>query len=361
MSGGGKTQTTTQSNQIDPALKEILLKLYGTGENMLGPWLNTPNYRVAGFTPDQISAMDMTRGLGDKASAMSFKPVTSGAVSTAEGQQLGPGEINQFMNPYTDLVIDKALGGLRSEVEKSKANLGAQIAAGGSYGGSREVLGKVALEDAHAKQAGQLYANLLSQGFDKSAALASTNAQMRQQTELANAQTKNNFALQSANMANQYGLASNQNDWSRQLQALQALLQSGAMQQALAQKAIDIPTDALKTLMGVVPGNLGSTTTTTAPDNSPSPIMQILGMAANVAGAYAKSDENTKTNVRKLGKDPQTGLPLYEYDDKGDIEAARKSGKPMPPKRVSVMAQDVEKIAPDMVRKVGGTRIIKRA
>lgn len=68
------------------------------------------------------------------------------------------------------------------------------------------------------------------------------------------------------------------------------------------------------------------------------------------------SDEREKTNIEKVGKDPETGLMLYSYDYKDDVEAAKKSGKSMPPKRVSPMAQDIEKMDPRAVREVGGKK-----
>ena len=93
---------------------------------------------------------------------------------------------------------------------------------------------------------------------------------------------------------------------------------------------------------------------------SSSALMSGLGGALGGLGALGKfmSDEDEKTNIKKLGKDPITGIPMYAYDYKDDVEEAKEDGKPMPPKRVGPMAQDIEKVAPGKVRKVGGKKIV---
>lgn len=80
-----------------------------------------------------------------------------------------------------------------------------------------------------------------------------------------------------------------------------------------------------------------------------------LGGYGGVAGAglgglmglLAISDRTEKTDIRKVGEDPKTGLPLYSYRYKGDPKSY--------PKVVGPMAQDIEKRFPEMVHKVPGT------
>lgn len=62
------------------------------------------------------------------------------------------------------------------------------------------------------------------------------------------------------------------------------------------------------------------------------------------------SDEEDKTDVKKLGKDPDSGLTMYAYRYKGDPKSS--------PKVVGPMAQEVEKKMPHMVKKIGGHRVI---
>jgi hypothetical protein len=57
------------------------------------------------------------------------------------------------------------------------------------------------------------------------------------------------------------------------------------------------------------------------------------------------SDENMKTDIKKVGKDDETGLNLYAYRYKGDPKTY--------PKIVGPMAQEVEKKFPDQVVDIG--------
>ena len=60
-----------------------------------------------------------------------------------------------------------------------------------------------------------------------------------------------------------------------------------------------------------------------------------------------------------LGIDPETGLMLYAYDYKHDVAEAELTGRPMGPKRVGPMAQDVEKAFPGSTARVGGKLVIR--
>jgi hypothetical protein len=58
--------------------------------------------------------------------------------------------------------------------------------------------------------------------------------------------------------------------------------------------------------------------------NSPN-IGGLIGSGAGLIGAL--SDRETKTNIEKLGTDPQTELPVYAYDYKADVEG-QEDGRP---------------------------------
>ena len=90
----------------------------------------------------------------------------------------------------------------------------------------------------------------------------------------------------------------------------------------------------------------GNTTTgiTVAPGPSSNPWMQGLGLG--MMGLSFLSDRTEKTDIKKVGKDTETGLDLYAYRYKGDPKTY--------PKVVGPMAQDIAKKFPDQVREVGG-------
>jgi hypothetical protein len=76
----------------------------------------------------------------------------------------------------------------------------------------------------------------------------------------------------------------------------------------------------------------------------------LLGGAAKLATGGMFSDREDKTDIEKLGKDPETGLDSYAYRYKSDPKTY--------PKTVGPMAQDVEKRDPGAVRKIGGHRVV---
>lgn len=63
------------------------------------------------------------------------------------------------------------------------------------------------------------------------------------------------------------------------------------------------------------------------------------------------SDRNEKTDIKKLGADPTTGLPMYAYRYKDDPKTY--------PKIVGPMAQDVEAAMPGSTERIGGKLYIK--
>jgi hypothetical protein len=187
-----------------------------------------------------------------------------------------------------------------------------------------------------------------------------TAAQQANQYGLASAQNANQFGLSAAQMANQYGLQAPgiqdslaNNAQARQLKALQQLLATGNQQQAFGQSAIDLPFSMLDRLKGITPQDTSYTGTKTqvAPDNSPSPLMQILGLGATVLPKVL-SDEREKTDVKILGIDPKTGVEMAAYRYKGDPKEYPKVIGP-------ASAQQVERVQPGSTENVSGRRVIK--
>jgi hypothetical protein len=394
--GGPDTATSTSKTELpayaQDAQKALIAKGQSLTSNLTG---NNPLYGVAGFNPDQLTSFDLTRNMVDDANTnqfanlgqASFNP--SGDIALADpnagGQasaaQINPGEIQQFMNPYLQSALTPTLDNMRTQHNQDMANTNAKLTAGKAYGGSRQAVADALMSKSFDAQVAQTAGQLMAQGYDKATATAMANAQMRQQANLQNASTANNFALQNASMINssrqqnasqanamalqnaaQQINAANLNQ-TQKMQALQLLMAQGDKEQQLQQAGIDAPMKALQSLVTTTPGlnNTGSNTTTTQPlqDNTASTLigggLMLTKLLPMLAGL---SDENEKTNIQPLGKDPKTGLQISAYDYKSDVEAAKKSGNPMPPKRVGPMAGDIEKLLPSAISKVGGKKIV---
>ena len=218
------------------------------------------------------------------------------------------------------------------------------------------------------RSAGQLY----NQAVPIVLGAAQQQAQLQQQANLAN-QAANyqaaNLGLaaggQLGNLATQ-GQAANiagiqaAMGGQAQLQAQQQA-QLAAQQQLYGEQA-NMPLQQLQVLQSALSNSpYGNTTTgiTVAPGPSSNPLMQGLGLgfmgmsalgsmggAGGLPALIAMSDRTEKTDIKKVGKDDETGLDLYAYRYKGDPKTY--------PKVVGPMAQDIAKKFPDQVREVGG-------
>jgi hypothetical protein len=381
MSGGGDLTTTEKSRtNVPPFLAGGQQNVVGAGFNMNLPFLNTPAYQLQGLNSDQLKAMDLARGTAQSAftqspeMAQAMQQMMGGnqaQAAQAQAAQLGANDFKPFMNPFMDSVGKSTLGNMRSEYQNADANLAGKYAASQAFGGSGEAIARGQLARGYNQNVGTAINNLMSQGYDRSTALAMANTQNQQQTNLANAQNQQQANLFNATQATE--LPSNISnlksaDQQRQMSALAALLGVGDQQQQQGQKALDAPWTALQRLLATTPMNQMNTagmSEKTQPDTSPSPLMKILGMGASLlgapmtgggsiagalAGAAGLSDKNMKTDITKLGKDPDSGLDMYSYRYRDDPKSY--------PKVVGPMAQDIEKANPGSTRKIGGKMIV---
>lgn len=234
-------QTTQNSTQTVPAYaSEAQQNLLNSGYGMLGSYLGLqPNQRVAGVNADQSQAYDLARQVAQGAfqtqapnltpststytpqgytpQSYAFTPTQATGYSAASydpsgyearmatAQQIDGEGIRALLNPYTQDVVDTSNATLRRNYGQTAAGLGAQAAAAGSFGGSRAALQAAQLDRSFGEQVASNTAGLMSSGYDKAAGLASTNTQLRQQTEFANQAAANAAAQFNAAAKNTAG------------------------------------------------------------------------------------------------------------------------------------------------------------
>jgi hypothetical protein len=314
----GKSANKTTTEQSAPPSWATNLQLGGLSSavSAISPYL-TPGYGVAGTNPDQQAAYGMIRQNAAaappsvawdpaQAAQIAAAPVAQAAQGTAA--QLGGNEYRQFLNPYTRDVVGTTLSQMRDQQDQNMAAIQARQAAAHSFAGSGS---RAALQSAQStkdfnSQVASTVAQLMSAGYDKATANAMANAQMRQQTGLANTgyQQQANLANasmqqardlaqagygQQANIFNATGVnnTAQQNaaqNIAYQQQALAQLLGIGQSQQQQAQAGLNMPLQASTALAGILPQGVGSNKTTVAPSNSPSTLQTILGLAGTVGG-----------------------------------------------------------------------------
>ena len=304
---------------------------------------------MTGYTPDQVNA------------------------GTLEGTNL-----SSYMNPYTQNVINSGMQAINSQLRQSLNNIGDQAIKTGAFGGSRQGVAEGVANAAAALQAGNLASQLQAQNFSQAQQAAQNDINRNLQAQLANQQAGMQGAgldLQAANslggLAQQgqqsfltglgaaltgQGAAQNQtqNEINARMQAYQAAQQYPVQQ-------LMLPLQAL----GMTP--YGQTTTQTSPASSNGLMMGLgaLGTGVGILGGVNSlmgggtsllsalgliSDRRDKTDIKKLGKDPQSGLDMYSYRYKDDPKSY--------PKVVGPMAQDIEDKYPGAVREIGGHKVV---
>lgn len=392
--GGGGTHTVINKTELPPWLdqgaQDIFRQAQRVGANLDAPFQGNlvpgfNDFHTRAFADAQaasgLAMPGISQALGSAQGVANFTPDNVSAGNFLSGN------VNAYMDPFLENVEAGALRTLNDQRQLALQGVSdSAIRAGGAFG-SRHGVREAVTDAEFGRAASDLSAGIRSQGFQNAQAMMSRDQdralaadQGNQQAGLTGAQLRGQGAFLSGNLANMLQSAGLQGaaitegigDRFRDLEGAQ-LAQDAMQYEAMRNFPIErlqIPLNAI----GMIPH--GQTTTTTGPapmTQGANPFMgalggissglgiaQTLGMATGGAGMGIMgglggllglfSDREEKTDIKKLGKDPQTGLDMYAYRYKGDPKSY--------PKVVGPMAQDVEK-AGGSVTKVGGRRVIR--
>lgn len=346
----GKSSSQKTKQTIDPRLTNAALNVYGQGQaaaNQLGV------REIAGFTPDQLAAMEMTRGaIGTGAGAVNQAIGTAGQVAgftpgQVQGQSFLNADIGAYMNPYLQNVAGNVLSDLDRQRLMQQSQNAANAFQAKAFGGSRQGILEAETNRAAQETAARALTDLYSGGFNAAAQLAGQDLSFAQQAALANQQAGLAGAglnLQAAGQLGQLGTTQQQ-----MAQAdIAALGNVGSMQQQLAQATTDaernlilekfaLQQGALQSLAPLA-GNVSSKTTSTPSG------LQSLGNVLNVVGTGMTlfSDPSMKENVKPMNgalkKLSFLNGSTYNYID--DEDETPTGG---------IMADDVKKVMPGAV------------
>ena len=168
MSKGKSTTTTT----TDPTQMAMYQDLYGKAKGIAQqPFVPYTGARVAGFNPDQLQTFDATRNMFGQ--SMQFDPRQGlNTLATQDAPSLLNTDIGAYQNPFQTQVIDNTLGDLnRARQMQIQSDQDAAIGRG-AFGGSRSALLEAETNRNFADRAGNIAADLRSQGFDRATDLA---------------------------------------------------------------------------------------------------------------------------------------------------------------------------------------------
>lgn len=281
-----------------------------------------------------------------------------------------------YSNPFNTEVLDRSLADLDRQRQIAVRENSDAAQRSGSFGGSRHGVTEAVIDSEYGKNAGDLSAQLRSEGYDKATSAMQADldrrlagAQGYQQSGAGYTGVGQGFLGQGQGFQ-QTGegyLASSKNASDLRNRNLVSAMTLGQSRRSIHQEKLDAakakwqgvqnaPLEKLNVLLsalGMSP--YGKTENTTKTENKGSGGSDFATIGAGVLSMlpalFALSDRTEKTDIRKVGKEKLTGLPLYSYRYKGDPKTY--------PKVVGPMAQDVAKKYPGAVAKVGGKLVIR--
>lgn len=336
---GGKTQTATQQVQIPPEVmaryRAVNTRAETAAAQPFQAYSQDPSAFVAPLTQTQRAGIENI----NQAAGMTQPYFNTAAGLTMGGAQgVGPltqQQIQYYQNPFTQSVVGSTLANLQQQQGQQLSQQQAEAIKAGAFGGDRAGIQRAQLQGQQGLATAQAIAPLMMQGYQQGVQTAAgQQAVVAQdlQRQLAAGQQLGGLGAQ----AQQTALAGAQ----AQLGAGTAEQQTEqAGKQALYNQFLQergYPFQVAQFLANIAMGTgalSGSTTATTQ-------------------AAPFFSDEREKTNVQPLGE----GMYAYDYID--DVRRAEEEGRPMPPKRVGPMAQDIEERAPGLVGEVGGHKVV---
>jgi hypothetical protein len=276
---------------------------------------------------------------------------TAGAGTTALGMaaanapQLATTNLQPYLNPYTQEVINAQQADVLRGAQMGLNELGRQATQAGAYGGSRHGVAMGELGRGVAQTLAQQSAQLRQAGFGQAQQAALSDIQNR----MAGQQTALQAANQLANISNLgFGMG----------QTLQGqLAQQGAQQQAMQQALIDAakgqyagyttaPASSIQyvtSALGATPVPMSSTQTTSG-SSSPG-LFDMLTAGASIAPLFMGSDRRLKTEIKMMGR-LKNGIGLFRWKW---TEKAKELGFGKD-RTFGVMADEVAEVYPDAVK-----------
>lgn len=289
------------------------------------------------------------------------------AAQQATSRSLLDTDLEGYLNPFQDQVIDSSLAGYDEQRGMQEAEMRAAQARNGKFSGSGDAIRRSLFDRGTLQDRTGIESTLRSQGFDRATGLATSDLDREANTSQFNASQANAVAqanrdaqLQGAGLLGDLSNASSANERAD----LGLLTEMGGEQREIEREKLGANTDLLQ-LISQLNGNqpyglfrgetsTGSGTSTTKDSGSLMSgiggLMGGLGSLASGFGAMGGKLSNFKFSDKRLKEDIQTegkdgaGRRLVSYRYKGEPQDVRRFGH---------IAQEVAKTDPHAVRKVG--------
>ncbi|HWY25846.1 MAG TPA: tail fiber domain-containing protein, partial [Nevskia sp.] len=371
---GSDTQQATQSQsvtQLPPWINQAAQQNYAFAQNVANrPMQQYQGQMVADVGPQTQQGWNLAAqggGAGQdqyNASQAGYLGVMGQQPQQVTPQQLSSTDLQPYMNPYTQSVINTTLPIMQQNLALSQNQQQNAANSANAFGGSRQAIQQGVTQAQGALGMGQMAAQLNQANFGQAQAAATGDISRNLSAQQLNQAAQQNQAGLNVQAAQGLGALGNQAQLS-QARNFAELQTAGAQQQQQAQAQINAQMGKFQqawgypgTQLGVLQSALGmtpygqaqqgqsTTQNTFTPDYAAAALtgLQTVGSLFGGGGMFGAggafgptSDRRLKTDIKKVGDHP-AGVPLFSYRYKGDPKTY--------PKVVGPMAEDVMKIAP---------------
>jgi Chaperone of endosialidase len=384
MSGGSTTQDTQSQNttQLPPWVNDAAQQNYAFAQNVAQQPLQQYQGQMVADPGAQMQQAWNTAAAGGNAGQDQYNAAQAGYLGVM-GQtpqnvtagQLSSTNLQPYMNPYTQSVINTTLPVMQQNLALSQNQNQNQANSANAFGGSRQAVQQGVTQAQGAQGMAQMAQQLNQANFTQAQGAAQSDIATNLQGQLANQSAQQNQAglnNQAASGLTALGNAAQQG----QLQNFGEQVTAGSLEQQQAQNQINAQMQkfqqawaypgqqlgVLQSALGMTPygqSQTGQSQTTTQSDpnyfQAATSGLQMLGGLASggstsalsgLAGLFG-SDRRLKTDITKVGVHKPTKLPIYAYRYKGDPKSY--------PKAVGPMAEDVAKVAPGAIATIPGS------
>ncbi len=384
MGGGGQSQSETKQVMLPPWVEQAGQENYAFAKQIADRPLQQYGGRtVADLDSTVGAARKLLPTLDDYYSNYRKASGYLGDIAAYDPSLYDPSSVTAtllpqmdraaYMNPVTNEVERRAIENASREGRSAQTQLAAAAAKGGGQGGSRQAIQQAVQGAETTRGIGDLSAKLRKEAYDTATQSMMADAERRLKAETQTGEwrqqalsefEKNKLAANQTGVqaASQMAAVADQAQQARMNQ-IATYLGIGNIYQQQQQRVLDAarakweekwryPLEQLNirlASLGMTPyGHTEYSTSKSSGGGGMGGLGQILGIGGQLLGMF--SDREDKTDIEELGEHPTLPIAIYAYRYKKDPKHY--------PKVVGPMAQDVEKIAPHAVKKIGKHRVI---
>ena len=231
--GGSKNKSRSSSIQSQvPWVSQAGQANLAIANRLTSPFLQgVPTQRVADFTSDQLNSFDQIRDYASQSSPLSaidlglsgynalsqhgpytmntvggtptMRSASVAPVQSVAAQKFTDANVDAYMNPYTNQVVDTTLADLGQNYARTVNSSDLQQAAGGAFGGGRHAIREAQVADDYLRNVGSTTAQLRNQAFNAASGLIQGDQNRALLASQANQQAGLQRAIQQAQLDQQ--------------------------------------------------------------------------------------------------------------------------------------------------------------